>query len=139
MLKHVFTITLVLSLVSTSLFAMENIISDQSVEKIMFPGYPQDKTYQYDSQSIKHIVSKDSKLIEVICQPAQILQQLGLQKSTLAINTVGFTKDNLDMTVDIKNCSLYAGRSIRTQPSQGISETQALQTAQQFVNTILGQ
>ncbi len=139
MFKPLFTTTLVLSLASTSLFAMENITSDQSVEKIMFPGYIQEKTYQYNRQAVNNLLQQDSKLVEVICQPTQILQQLGLQKSALAINTVGFTKDNLDMTVDIKNCSLYAGRSIRIQPVQGISETKALQTAQQFVNSILGQ
>ena len=108
------------------------------IEKIMPPVYGSDKTYVYDKEAVKKIMNEESNLVEVSCQSDDVLRALWLQKNTLALTTIGFTKENMDMNIDFKNCMLYAGRSVWIAPSQWISDQKALSSAKTFVTTTLG-
>lgn len=132
-------------LVSTSTFAgleqipVNTVASDASVEKIAMPYYGNSNVkYQYDEKALKTIHDKNSSLIEVSCQSEDVFKNLGVNAGSIKINNIWFSKNDLDITVDAKNCSFYAGRSVWTQPSQGTTDEKALAAAKKFVDEVFG-
>lgn len=132
--------------VSTSAFAgleqipVTTVSSDAAVEKIAMPYYGNGNiTYKYDEKKLKEIYDKESSLIEVSCQSDDVFKNLWVNAGSIKINNIGFSKNDLDITVDAKNCSFYAGRSVWNQPSQGTTDEKALAAAQKFVDEVFGE
>lgn len=112
--------------------------ADASVEKIA-PYYGNSAIkYSYDEKKLEELYNKPSSLIEVSCQSDDVFKNLGINSSSIKINTIGFSKNDLDISVDAKNCSFYANRSVWKQPSQGTTDEKALAAAQSFVDEIFG-
>jgi len=132
-------------LVSTSTFAgleqipVTTVSNDAAVEKIAMPYYGNSNIkYQYDAEALKSIYNKDSSLIEVSCQSEDVFKNLWVNAWSIKINNIWFSKNDLDITVDAKNCSFYAGRSVWTQPAQGTTDEKALAAAKKFVDDVFG-
>ncbi len=132
-------------LVSASTFAwleqipVTTVSNDAIVEKIAMPSYGNTNVkYQYDEKTLKTLYNKDSSLIEVSCQSEDVFKNLWVKASSIKINNIWFSKHDLDITVDAKNCSFYAGRSVWTQPTQGTNDEKALAVAQKFVDDVFG-
>lgn len=116
------------------------ISADMSVEKVSMPYYGNGNVkYKYDEKSLKSIYDKNSSLIEVSCQSEDVFKNLWVNAGSIKINNIGFSKNDLDITVDARNCSFYAGRSIWTQPAQGTTDEKALVAAQKFVDDVFGE
>lgn len=114
-----------------------SIPSDAAIEKIGIPYYGNTTIkYEYDAKALKKIHDKNSSLIEVVCQSEDIFKNLWIQASSLKVNNIGFSKNGLDINVDAKNCSFYANRSVRTQSTQWTNDSQALASAQEFVQAV---
>ena len=127
-------------LISSGVFAgLEQIpsVMDTNVEKIAMPYYGSTNVkYQYDEKALKSIYDKNSSLIEVACQSEEVFKNLWVNAGSIKINNIWFSKNDLDITVDAKNCSFYAGRSVWTQPAQGTTDEKALSAAQKFVDDV---
>lgn len=111
-----------------------------SVEKIgiMPPVYNNGVTYEYDADALKALYDQKSSLIEVICQSEDVFKNLGISASSIKINNIGFSKNDLDITVDAKNCSFYAYRSNRSQTNNGTNDEKALAAAKKFADEVFG-
>lgn len=139
---------LLLSAVCYSTFTFANVeqISvlptewSMETEKISIPSYGNTNVkYSYDQKELASLYKKDSSLIEVVCQSEDVFKNLWVNAKDIKINSIGFSKNNLDITVDVKNCSLYANRSAWSQAQQqGTSDAKALAAAQVFVDSVLG-
>jgi hypothetical protein len=132
-------------LVSTSTLAgleqipVATVANDAAVEKIAMPYYGNSNVkYQYDVEALKSLYNKDSSLIEVSCQSEDVFKNLWVNAWSIKINNIWFSKNDLDITVDAKNCSFYAGRSVWNQAAQGTTDTKALAVAQKFVDDVFG-
>jgi hypothetical protein len=133
-------------LFSTSSFAgleqipVTTVSTDAAVEKIAMPYYGNGNiTYKYDEKKLKELYDKNSSLIEVSCQSDDVFKNLWVNAGSIKINNIGFSKNDLDITVDAKNCSFYAGRSVWNQSAQGTTDEKALAAAQKFVDEVFGE
>lgn len=113
-----------------------------SVEKIgVMPGesmYTNGVKYEYDADAIKTIHDQKSSLIEVVCQSEDVFKNLGINSNSIKINNIGFSKNDLDITVDAKNCSFYANRTNRAQTNNGTTDEKALAAAKKFADEVFG-
>ncbi len=147
MMKNTISWLLVATLlVSGSAFAgleqipVTMVSNDAAVEKIAMPYYGNGNVkYKYDEKALKSIYDKNSSLIEVSCQSEDVFKNLWVNAGSIKINNIGFSKNDLDITVDAKNCSFYAGRSVWNQPAQGTTDEKALAAAQKFVDDVFGE
>ena len=133
-------------LISTSTFAsleqiaVQNVKSDTAVEKIAMPYYGNSNIkYQYDQKTLKTLHDKDSSLIEVSCQSDDIFKNLWMNAGSIKINNISFSKNDLDIMVDAKNCSFYANRSVWIQPTQWTNDEKALVASKKFVDDVFGE
>ena len=95
--------------------------------------------YQYDQKTLKTLHDKDSSLIEVSCQSDDIFKNLWMNAGSIKINNISFSKNDLDIMVDAKNCSFYANRSVWIQPTQWTNDEKALVAAKKFVDDVFGE
>lgn len=144
-MKKIITTLLVGTLAVGSTFAaLEEIAvvanADASVENISMPYYGNSSVkYSYDAEALKAIYDKKSSLIEVVCQSDEVFKNLGINAWSIKINNIGFSKNDLDITVDAKNCSFYANRTNRSQNNNGTTDEKALAAAQKFVDDVFGE
>lgn len=132
---------------STTFATLESVPTIQmdaatSVEKIgVMPGesmYTNGVKYEYDADAVKTIHDQKSSLIEVICQSEDVFKNLGINSNSIKINNIGFSKNDLDITVDAKNCSFYANRTNRSQTNNGTTDEKAIAAAKKFADEVFG-
>ncbi len=112
--------------------------SPQMAEKLQVMPGGQVK-YKYDEQSLKTLYDQKSSLIEIVCQSEDVFKKLGVN-SSIQLNSLGFTKQDLDVNVDIKNCSFYANKTnYNYQNNSWTNDVKAMEIAQKFVDEVFGE
>lgn len=148
MKKIILWLTVVLLTFSTSWFAMSQVAQPSSTSPVMMP-LPVDKdektirvdpdypmgwniTYNVDALNIKdYIATNKPSIMKVKCDGKAILKSLGITSAKIV--SVGVQEGDFIYNYDFNSCSFWANRSIYLQPTDAISDADAIKTAKDFL------
>lgn len=98
------------------------------------PDYPLggNVTYNLDALSLKDYVTNNKPTImKVRCDGKEILKSLGITNAKVV--SVGIQEWDFTFSYDFNNCSFWANRTVRLQPTDSITDEDALKMAKDFV------
>ena len=133
------TALLILSIMPTSLQASQ--IDTESIQvNPSFIGITSNNVnYIYSTVDLKKLHNEQSSLSEVSCQLSDFISNFDIDKKidTLNIHTLGFKSQELDVSIDVRNCSFSANRTTeRLSPKKGINDMEALEIVQNTINNM---